>query len=174
MSLRFQINARIFLSSVAMLILGGSVAVWQARGAVSKEIDSSLNLAAQLIKLNFPQSQQSAVDVSAWLPRFVSLEQTRHLKIQLKEPSGAVAKFTAEKKRAPNTDVPPQWFINLVSTQYPDVEQQLATADGRQITLIIQADPLDEITEVWQESCVFFISLLVMTLLTFLAVNLVF
>lgn len=174
MSLRFQINARIFLSSVAMLILGGSVAVWQARGAVSKEIDSSLNLAAQLIKLNFPQSQQSAVDVSAWLPRFVSLEQTRHLKIQLKEPSGAVAKFTAEKKRAPNTDAPPQWFINLVSTQYPDVEQQLATADGRQITLIIQADPLDEITEAWQESGVFFISLLVMTLLTFLAVNLVF
>jgi len=174
MSLRFQINVRICLTSVAILILGGSVAIWQARGAVSKEIDSSLNLAAQLIKLNFPQSQQSAVDVSAWLPRFVSLEQTRHLKIQLKEPNGEVVKFTAEQKRAPNADMPPQWFINLVSSQYPDVEQQLATADGKRITLIIQADPLDEITEAWQESGTFFISLLVMTLLTFLAINLVF
>lgn len=174
MSLRFQINVRIFLTSIAILVLGGSVAVWQARNAVSREIDSSLNLAAQLIKLNFPQSQQSAVDVSAWLPRFVSLEQTRHLKIQLKEPGGAVVKFTAGQKRAPDDDMPPQWFINLVSSHYPDVEQQLATADGKQISLIIQADPLDEITEVWQESCAYFISLLVMTLLTFLAVNLVF
>ncbi|MDO9106024.1 MAG: histidine kinase [Methylovulum sp.] len=174
MSLRSQINARIFLTSVAILILGGSVAVWQARSAVSKEIDSSLNLAAQLIKLNFPQSQQSAVDVSAWLPRFVSLEQTRHLKIQLKEPTGEVVKFTADHKRVADAEMPPRWFIGLVSSQYPDVEQQLTTADGKQLTLIIEADPLDEITEVWAESCVFFMSLLVMALLTFVAVNLVF
>ncbi len=174
MSLRFQINIRIILTSIAILILGGTVAIWQARSAVSKEIDSSLNLAAQLIKLNFPQSQTSAVDVSAWLPRFVSLEQTRHLKIQLKEPTGQVVKFTAEQNRIADEDLPPQWFINLVSSDYPEVEQQLAATDGKQITLIIQADPLDEITEAWHESCSFFISLLVMALLTFFAVNLVF
>ncbi len=174
MSLRLQINIRIILTSIAILVLGSSVAIWQARSAVSKEIDSSLNLAAQLIKLNFPQSQPNAVDVSAWLPRFVSLEQTRHLKIQLKEPTGQVVKFTAGQNRASDTDVPPQWFINLVSAEYPDVEQQLATTDGKQITLMIQADPIDEITEAWHESCSFFTSLLALTLVTFLAVNLVF
>ena len=108
MSLRLQINIRIILTSIAILVLGSSVAIWQARSAVSKEIDSSLNLAAQLIKLNFPQSQPNAVDVSAWLPRFVSLEQTRHLKIQLKEPTGQVVKFTAGQNHASDTDVPPQ------------------------------------------------------------------
>lgn len=174
MSLRLQINIRIILTSIAILVLGSSVAIWQARSAVSKEIDSSLNLAAQLIKLNFPQSQPNAVDVSAWLPRFVSLEQTRHLKIQLKEPTGQVVKFTAGQNRTSDTDVPPQWFINLVSAEYPDVEQQLATTDGKQITLMIQADPIDEITEAWHESCSFFTSLLALTLVTFLAVNLVF
>jgi len=174
MSLRLQINIRIILTSIAILVLGSSVAIWQARSAVSKEIDSSLNLAAQLIKLNFPQSQPNAVDVSAWLPRFVSLEQTRHLKIQLKEPTGQVVKFTAGQNHASDTDVPPQWFINLVSAEYPDVEQQLATTDGKQITLMIQADPIDEITEAWHESCSFFTSLLALTLVTFLAVNLVF
>ena len=174
MSLRLPINIRIILTSIAILVLGSSVAIWQARSAVSKEIDSSLNLAAQLIKLNFPQSQPNAVDVSAWLPRFVSLEQTRHLKIQLKEPTGQVVKFTAGQNHASDTDVPPQWFINLVSAEYPDVEQQLATTDGKQITLMIQADPIDEITEAWHESCSFFTSLLALTLVTFLAVNLVF
>ncbi|MDD5275638.1 MAG: histidine kinase [Methylovulum sp.] len=174
MSLRFQINVRIILTSIAILILGGSVAIWQARSAVSKEIDSSLNLAAQLIKLNFPQSQTSTVDVSDWLPRFVSLEQTRHLKIQLKEATNQVVKFSAKQSPTATADVPPQWFINLVSVHYPEVEEQLATTDGKQITLMIQADPLDEITEAWHESYSFFVSLLVLTLLTFLAVNLVF
>lgn len=176
MSLRYQINIRIFLTSIAILILGGSVAIWQARDAVSREIDSSLNLAAQFIQLNFPQSQQTAFDVDTWLPRFVSLEQTRHLNIQLKKPEGEVISYSAKQREDIDAEayMPPQWFINLVSAEYPQLEQQLTTADGEQITLIIQADPLDEIVEVWEESFSFFVSLLVMTLITFLAVNLAF
>jgi two-component system sensor histidine kinase UhpB len=174
MSLRYQINIRIFLVSSAILILGGSVAIWQARGAVSREIDSSLNLAAQLIQLNFPQSQQAAFDVDTWLPRFVSLKQTRHLNIQIKKPAGEVISYTAKQKDEADAYTPPRWFIHLVAAEYPQLEQQLTTANGERITLIIQADPLDEIVEVWEESFSFFISLLVMTLITFLAVNMAF
>ena len=157
-----------------ILLLGGFFAIWQARGAVSKEIKSSQNLAAQLIKLNFPQSGQTVFDVSAWLPRFVSLEQTRHLKIHLQQPSGEIVKFIGAQNRMISADRPPHWFINLVSQAFPDQEQQLMTADGKYIKLIIEADPLDEITEVWQETCTFFASLLGMTLLTFLAINIAF
>lgn len=174
MSLRFQINLRIVLTSLLILVLGGSVAIWQARGAVSKEIDSSLNLAAQLIQLNFPQAQQTAFDVSAWLPRFVSLEQTRHLHIHVKKTNGEIVKFAAGQKRIDTSDQPPQWYVNLVTADYPSIEQQLITADGEHITLLIQADPLDEISEAWKESQAFFISLWVMAALTFFAVNLVF
>lgn len=172
MSLRHQINLRIILTSLMILVLGGAVAVWQARTAVSKEIDSSLNLAAQLIQLNFPQGGQSAVDVGTWLPRFVSLEQTRHLHIQLQKASGEVLRFSAVPKHI--SDAPPTWFVSLVSAQYPDVGQQVTTADGQQLTLIIRADPIDEISEAWKESRAFFVSLCVMALLTFCAVNLVF
>jgi two-component system sensor histidine kinase UhpB len=174
MSLRYQINLRILLTSFIILVLGGSVAIWQARGAVSKEIDSSLNLARQLIQLNFPQAQQNAFDVSAWLPRFVSLEQTRHLQIHLQKTSGEMVKFSAGHKRPVGLDLPPSWFIHWVTAHYPSVEQQLPTADGQHISLFIQADPLDEISEAWKESRAFFISLGVMAALTFLAVNLVF
>jgi two-component system sensor histidine kinase UhpB len=174
MSLRYQINIRIFLASIAILILGGSVSIWQARNAVSKEVDSSLNLALQLVQLSFSQAQQGNLDIGDWLPRFVSLKQTRHLNIQLKKPDGEIAKFTAGQKHDADAEAPPEWFFDLVSRQYPEAIQQLITADGEQITLIIQADPLDEIAEVWEESCLFFISLLVMTLITFLAVNMAF
>jgi two-component system, NarL family, sensor histidine kinase UhpB len=174
-SLRYQINIRIVLTSIVILILGGIIAIWQARLSVKTELDSSLNLAAQLIRLNFQnESQRSAVDVDAWLPRFVSLEQTRHLTIQLQQPTGNIINFAAKKAKPVNDTMPPQWFVQLISAQSPKIEQQLTHTDGKPISLIIQANPNDEISEAWKESCAFFATLVIMTAITFITVNLLF
>lgn len=162
------------MTSVIILLMGGGMAVWQARQSVDKEIASSLNLAAQLIQLNARTPGTAVFDVSAWLPHFVSLEQTRHLQIRLEKPSGEVLKFTAGAKSLPNHDSPPAWFIHWVTRPYQELSQQLLNPDGERMTLIIRADPLDEITEAWKESRAFFISLLLMTTAIFLAINLVF
>ncbi|MDO9423046.1 MAG: histidine kinase [Methylobacter sp.] len=174
MSLRYQINLRIFISSLCILLLGSSIAVWQARDAVNKEVDSSINLAVQLITFGFSQASQTPFNETDWLPKFNSLNQTRHLSIQLKEPSGQIISFVHKNQQTNNDEKPPQWFINLVAVHYPKVEHQITSFNGEQITLIIQANPLDEITEVWQESVAFFSSLFLLTLFTFLAVNLAF
>lgn len=174
LSLRYQINIRIVLTSIIILILGGAIAIWQARLSVKTELDSSLNLAAQLIQLNFPDDpRHGTVDVDAWLPRFVSLEQTRHLTIQLKQPTGEIVNFAAKAKSTTDR-MPPQWFVHLLSAQPPRIEQQLTNADGGRISLIIQANPIDEISEAWQESCASFATLMIMTFIIFLAVNLLF
>jgi two-component system, NarL family, sensor histidine kinase UhpB len=172
-SLRYQINIRIVLTSMIILILGGMIAIWQARLSVKIELDSSLNLAAQLIQLNFPDGPQGTVDVDAWLPRFVSLEQTRHLTIQLKQPTGNIVNFAAKTKPATKS-IPPQWFVHLLSAKPSQLEQRFTNSDGRQVSLIIQANPIDEISEAWQESRAFFVTLVIMTAITFLAVNLLF
>jgi len=174
MSLRYQINIRILISSLCILILGGSIAVWQARDAVNKEIDSSINLAVQLISFGFSQASQTPLNETDWLLKFNSLNQTRHLSIQLKNPSGQIISFAHGNRPSNHDELPPRWFINLVATDYPKVEHQITSFNGEQITLIIQANPLDEITEVWQESVAFFSSLFLVTLFTFLAVNLAF
>jgi two-component system sensor histidine kinase UhpB len=59
MSLRYQINPRILIPSPCILLLGGSIAVWQARHAVDKEVESSINLAVQLITFGFSQASQN-------------------------------------------------------------------------------------------------------------------
>jgi len=174
MSLRFQINVRIVLTSILILLIGGAVAIWHARGAVDREIDSSLNLTLQLVQLSFSQNKRSNFDVNEWLPGFVAMRQTRHLTIQLKKPSGEIVNFNSVQERRSDKEMPPRWFIKLVSSQYPEVEKQLTTLDGQSITLLIKANPLDEISEVWEESLAFFVSLVVMTLMTCLAVNLAF
>jgi two-component system sensor histidine kinase UhpB len=174
MSLRYQINIRILISSLCILILGGSLAIWQARDAVNKEVDSSINLAVQLITFGFSQASQTPFNETDWLLKFNSLNQTRHLSIQLKEPSGQIISFAHRNQQTNNNEKPPRWFINLVAVHYPKVEHQITSFNGEQITLIIQANPLDEITEVWQESIASFSSFFLLTLFTFMAVNLAF
>jgi two-component system sensor histidine kinase UhpB len=171
MSLRYQINVRILLSSLCILLLGGSIAVWQARQAVNEEIDASVNMAVQLIRFGF---SQTLFNEAEWLRRINSLKETRHLEIQLQTPSGQILNVTKKDAGKSDAEQPPQWFIALVGGKHSKTEQPIITADGKQFTLLIQANPLDEITEVWGESVAFFISLSVLTLLTFLAVHLAF
>ena len=172
MSLRKQIIYRILISSLCILLLGGAIAIRQARQAVDKEVEASIHLALQLITLgivDIPVFQQ-ADDLS----HFRALQQTRHLSIQLQKPDGQLIHFTGDHQPSHPEQMPPAWFIWLVKGDYPQVEHQLKTNEGKFLTLIIQAQPLDEITEVWQESVAFFTSILLLTLLTFVVVNLVF
>lgn len=172
MSLRYQIIGRIVLLSLGILLLGGAIAIWQARQAVAKEVDASLSLAVQLITLGIHDvsAKQPIEDLS----RFASLKQTRHLSIHLRKADGQQLHFSGETQPSDPEQMPPAWFVRWVSADYPQLEQQLTASDGQQLTLIIQAQPLDEITEVWQESLGFFASISLLIVLSFLAVNLVF
>lgn len=171
MSLRYQIIFRILFSSLCILLLGGAIAIWQARQAVEKEVEASIHLALQLVTLGLADtpSLQGAEDLS----RFRVLRQTRHLSMQLQKADGQLIHFAGEQRPSHPEDMPPAWFIRAVKGDYPEVEQRIDTQDGEALTLIIKAQPLDEITEVWQESVGFFGSLSLLTLLSFLAVNLV-
>jgi len=172
MSLRHQIIYRILISSICMLLLGGALAIWQARQSVDKEVEASIHLALQLITLGIADAPafQQIDDLS----HFRVLQQTRHLSIQLQKPDGQLIHFTGDNQPSQPEKMPPRWFIHWVQGDYPQVEHQLKTRDGQWLTLIIKAQPLDEITEVWQESLEFFASILLLTILTFVAVNLVF
>ncbi len=171
MSLRNQITVRILLISLCILFIGGSMGIWQARKAVSKEVDSSIHLALQLIKIGIGTTKIHKTD---WMFRLSSWEQTRHLKIQLKKPSGEIINITHQAKPDNENETPPDWFINLVVSDYPTAEYQIKTFSNHVLILLIQANPMDEIAEVWDESLSFFTTLLLLVLLTFLSVHLVF
>jgi two-component system sensor histidine kinase UhpB len=173
-SLRFQITSRILLLSVGIMLVGGGIAIWQARTAVNNEVESSINLALQLVRLVLASAPNENIDETDWIFRLKGLKQTRHLDIQLKMPSGRVIEITGDKKKAKQQDVPPSWFVSLVSSEYPKAEYPIKTAEAKVLTLIIQANPLDEITEVWEESVAFFLTISLLVLFTFLAVQVVF
>ena len=171
MSLRYQINIRILLISLCILLLGGSIGIWQARQSVSNEVDSSISLALQLIKIGIGKKEARQTD---WMFRLSRLGQTRHLNIQLKTLSGEIVNISHQPLLDDSNEAPPDWFVNLVLGEYPKVEYPIDASNNATLKLIIQANPMDEIAEVWQESIAFFASLIVLVLLTFLSVQLVF
>ena len=170
MSLRKQIIYRILGSAVCILIFGCTLAIWQARTSVLKEVDASSHLALQLIALSLDNN--GVFLQSADLSHFRTLQQTRHLSIQIKKPDGLIIQFTGDDKPSRPEHMPPAWFVKLVQNDYPTVTHQLKTQNGEVLTLLIQAQPLDEISEVWEESLRFLSLILALTLLTFIVVSL--
>lgn len=170
MSLRYQINIRIFFLSVCVLLLGGTIVIWQARNAVNQEVNSSVQLAVKLITFGFSQGSQSA----DWLPKLNALEEIRYLSLQLQLPSGENISFANPNQIKSKGAKPPQWFIDLVQGEPLKTEHIITLANNKQLVLKIEANPLDEITEVWQENIAFFGSFCLLTLLSLFAVNIVF
>lgn len=176
-SLRYQINLRIFLSALFILLLGGSISIWHARNAIEIEVASSVKLAVQLIELSYENNTALSLNNRAWIMQLNSLNalnSIRHLNIQLKKSSGKVISLLKENYPDEQQETPPGWFINPVGKSYPPTEYPFISADDQQIILMIQANPMDEITEAWQETIFFFISLVLFTLLAFITVNLAF
>lgn len=167
MSLSYQINLKILLSSLLILVFGGAIAIWQARHSVDKELNSSVNLTEHLITCGL---SQAIADRNTWLNCFSSLKETRHLTIELMTPSGQIFEIGNKNKLIDLVESPPFWFINLIGNKQATIEKQIATAAGEQFTLRIRANPIDEIQEVWEESLAFFCTILLLTLLIFSSV----
>ena len=123
MSLRKQIIYRILCSALCILILGTALAIWQAQKSVNKEIDASSHLALQLIALSLDNN--GVLQQSDDLSHFRTLQQTRHLSIQIEKPDGQIIHFAGDNQPSHPEDMPPAWFVKLVQSDYPTVSHQL-------------------------------------------------
>lgn len=172
MSLRYQIHLRILLTLLIVLSLGGATLVLQARQSVAKEVQSSVQLAVQLIKLSLSKTPDSRIDNTVWLHEITSLKETEDLTIQLKRSSGQ--RLQATQPRHLDQTQTPDWFVWLVANPYPPVSYSLNTSDYKTVQVIINANASDEIHEAWQETRVFFGVILLLSSGLFLAVNVIF
>jgi len=174
MSLRGLINLRIIMAAIIIMMIGGATAVWQARQSVAKEVESSINLALQMIEFGFAQMPSSNRYGNNWLPQISALQQVRHIQISIAEEGKEPIEFFTKKKLTEKEENPPRWFINAVMTDYLTADYDITTSDGSVKTLLIEADPMDEIIEAWGESLAFFWSTVAMLAAIFFAINLVF
>jgi len=173
MSLRGLINARIVLSVVLILIIGGVMAIWQARQSVQKEINSSFNLALEMLELSFNYPANRMVSEQHWMRQLSTIQKTRHIHISLVNDDGTESDWLADDELS-EQESPPAWFNMAVTSDYPSASYDIRLLDGSTKALLIRADPIDEVAEAWSESLAFFWSIVLMMMVIFIAINIVF
>ncbi len=172
MSLRGLINSRILFSVIIISMFGSVLTIWQARQSVEREVNSSFNLALQMMDLGFSHLSRTSMTEYEWLQQISAIQHTRHLHISIFNEEGEEVEWfvpdSIEDER------PPEWFVRAVKTTYPSANYDIRLADGRLKQIIVRADPLDEIVETWEESVAYFWSVMTMIGVIFLAINIVF
>jgi two-component system sensor histidine kinase UhpB len=167
-TLCYQINIRILFLSLCICVIGAVGTLWHAKEAVQNEMESSVHLAEQLITFELSKPLAS----TQWIKQLQALKATRHLRIQVKDPAGKILKTTSgQDKISINT---PLWFVALVSSSPTQIERALITNDGQALMVVIKANPINEIDEVWEESVAFLGLLLLLMTLVFTVVRVMF
>jgi len=165
-----------------ILIFSAVIAIWQARSSVENEVDSSINLAVQMIEFGFSQLPDKSKENDAWLEQLATMQPVRHLNISIEDniEDNIEENKTASKSNKPlyadeeEDDITPDWFIKAVMVDFLTHNYDIKIADGSTKTIFITANPMDEISEAWGETKAFFWSIVLMLFIIFFTVNLVF
>lgn len=177
MSIRALINVRIIASVMLILIFSAIIAVWQARNSVEREVNSSINLAVQMIEFGLNQTSSTSEEKDAWLAKIATMQPVRHLNISIKKNENQLKNTNATKLNNDLNDEKkstPRWFIKSVMVDFFIHNYDIKIADGSIKAIVITANPMDEINEAWEETKSFFWSIVLMLFIMFLTVNLVF
>jgi two-component system sensor histidine kinase UhpB len=175
MSLRALINRRIAFSVFVIMLISIVITIWQAKHAVEKEVNSSFNLALQMIDLGFSHISRVPLTEVEWLRQISAIQQTRHIHLVVLNDSGEEAEWLdSESQIEDERKKPPEWFIRAVSTEYPSADYAIKLVDGRTKQIIVRADPIDEILEAWGESQAYFWTTVMMVVVIFIGVNAIF
>ena len=145
-----SLKIRLVLILSVVLSIGialGAVVLWlHARAAMRSEMDSTLRSAERLIS-----AVRSQPDLAGLSPEGLteSLDRLRHVRVI--RPDG-------DPLPPENTDVAgvPRWFFRLIAPDTEGFESiDLTVGDltggGAHEQVVLQADPSDEIREVWQD-----------------------
>jgi len=153
MSLSLRLNLLILLLLLLLLGAGASTVVVNARGAVSREIESSVSLTLGLLTAAGATTDAAGLNAvrAVLIDRLGRLEQIRHLDIAMLGPDGVplqpiVQRHALAPARAPD------WFIELVRPQTVEYRHLIGAPGGPVTEIAIRANPADEISEAWERS----------------------
>jgi len=149
----------IALLAVAFLasLIAGFFALLEASSRASVEMRAALELAEGFVRetTRSVSNDADARELSETLPS--QLKHLRHVRIEiigeggqtLPLPAGAAAEH--ETEAAADQSAVPEWFVGLVRPTIETREVPVLVEGRRSAVIVIQGEPADEITEVWND-----------------------
>ncbi|NOG70260.1 histidine kinase [Roseicella sp. DB1501] len=145
MSLRFRLITSILVVLLVSLAVGGLLAGWTATKSVRTEMQAALAIGEKTLRNG--EAARQAPDAEGPGPdRQVHLfDGNRHLRARLLDEAGRVRAVSVPlEPRQPA----PGWLVDLVAPSLPAVDVPL-DAGGRPGRMVLEADPRNEVAEVW-------------------------
>ncbi|MCG7865494.1 MAG: hypothetical protein B6D69_02955 [gamma proteobacterium symbiont of Stewartia floridana] len=136
-----------------MLISGAYLALGAARENINYEVESSARITMQLLTaaLISGHTEDQVEAQQILITHLQSLDDTRHLQIAVIRGDGRIIYPISEQETA-TSKVVPQWFYELVKPAPAEYRKRIASPLFGSSEIVILADPIDEIKEVWQEA----------------------
>lgn len=148
MTLRHRLIALIALVLPLSLLVGGLLTYWHAVRKVETEMAAALAFGESSVR-DAMVSIAPSVDPTQYLARVVaSFTGERHLRVSH---TGADGKIAAESQVSRPKDPPPAWLVHMLAGPQHSISVELPDDLKRFGQLQITADPLNEVTEVWDD-----------------------
>lgn len=150
LSLRARLNLMIALTMALIIGLGFVFAIHSARSSVAEEVESTVNLAIQLIEAGLAERHDPARPITDWLSQLSHVDRTRHLRIHVLQPPQPSA--TPTERGEPREHAAPAWFVWAVAPRLAVTERRLTSPGFPDLEIRIEAEAGDEIAEAWSET----------------------
>jgi two-component system, NarL family, sensor histidine kinase UhpB len=148
LSLRSRLLVLVSAAFILVGLLAGALAVHNARQAVMEELESSIRLTRELIEVALASAPDG--DEGLLLDRlrasFSAIDGTRHITLSLE--GGSSVRVVTPPPAAPEA---PAWFTRLLEVESVDLRLALPLSSAAESTLVIRAEPEDEIAEAWAD-----------------------
>ena len=146
-SLRNRLNV-IFASLFALWLVADAIHdVWQASGRSRVETQSAMRLTKDFVATTLALSPE-ALEPDVVKNLVASLQHLRHVRAGIGDPSLASSILSEANKESEA----PRWFRALVGAPAEVAVIPVAMKNGGTESIILVADPADEIDEVWDEA----------------------
>lgn len=152
LSLRFRLNLMITFALLAIFTVGGGLVLHHARRSVEAEVRSSVAMALQLVDAGLAHAQGDEKAAMAWLAEMGKMEKTRHLKIRIQQMPEKIIRLTKIEEEDPKDGRVPAWFAWAVTPDYLAGEKRTERVGAAPVSILVLADPADEIAEAWSET----------------------
>jgi len=157
MSLKFRIIVIVTIILLINFAAAGYFMVKNARQALVSEMDSSTQLAKGLL-INALPTLRFSNDLSERLKLIVdSVRDTRHIRAWFEDMHGKPLIGNEEQTQFINKpDEVPDWFIRIMEPEAVAFRRLITKGSKSYGYLIVEADPSDEVSEVWRDVKVLF------------------
>jgi len=166
MSLKFRIIIIVTIILLINFAAAGFFMVKNAQQALDAEMESSTNLAKGLL-INALPTLRFSNDLGERLKMIVvSVRDTRHIRAWFEGMDGAPLIGNNDQSSFFKRPEAPNWFIKLMEPEAVAFRRLITKGSKSYGYLVVEADPSDEVTEVWEDvKMLFWLGIFFLTLI---------